>query len=1718
MVKSCEQLITILEDTANALQKTKVNLGKCPKARLTKGYLETRLQSVEKYWNTFQNAHQELINTTPKEKRADIPYIVNEEYFIYEDLYLCLSGDLRDMLSALEKGQSVKNQQTQLTASLEDKIKLPCIQPPVFTGNYEDWPTFQDLFLSLIHNNLSLTNVMKLHFLKNSVSGEALSLLKNISITDQNYTQAWNILKERYGNKRIIVNTIMKRLFSQKKIYAQTASQIKSLLDTTSECLNSLRNLEISIDTWDPMIVYMVVLKLDTETHKDWEEHSFKGSSNELPTWRDLRGFLETKFRTLEFISNATSPSTSQFKQNTHKSFYVSSAPAKRTCIKCNDDHTLSHCKEFSNLSTNERIEFAKTNNLCFNCLLYGHSVFKCRLQTSCQICNRRHHSLLHVNNENVSAHLGQIEDIPDSKEVEEEPVNISANLANQQSTALLATALVPVRDETGRVMTLRALIDQGSQASFITERAVQLMKLKKLPTKGTITGVGSTKTFISSKVQCEILSRYEAEFKLKIDAYVLTTKVTSELPSKAINKVSVAWTHLENLELADPSYYQPGRIDMLLGVEVYAQILRNNIIKGPPGSPCAQNTSLGWILFGDVLDQPSENLIVLHHQVNLDQLVRTMWELEPAEKPELTAEEKLCEKIYAHTTTRTETGRYIVKLPTKTENLKSTEGDTRSVAIKRFNQLERKLENNTNFKTEYTKVIEEYLSLGHMEEVPKIEINNPAVYLPHHAVIREDKETTKLRVVFDASSKGTNNISLNDELLVGPQLQDDMRNIIMRWRLHRICYVADIQKMYRQIMVHKKDADLQRIIWRRNSRDPLQEYRLCRVTFGTASAPYLAVKTMHKVAEDEGIEHPEAVKTIKEDFYMDDLMSGQDTVEEAVHIAKTIKVILKAGGFDLQKWSSNSAEFLAQFDNSERSNSVNMNIKLDGTIRALGLLWHIGEDNFQYQIELTPPPKPITKRNILAETQKLFDPLGWLTPSTIEPKMIIQDLWVRRSSWDEEVDPENKEKWLKIRENLKYLKEIKIERWLHTTKQLLDKTSIHGFCDASSKAYAAVAYLRVETENGEIKTNIIAAKARVAPVKPLSTPRLELCGGALLAKLLKQIKDAMRIPENQIFAWTDSTIVLSWLQGEPNRWQTFVRNRVVSILDDIGDNWYHVKTQDNPADIASRGAPLDELMLDDMWWKGPRWLQTKEIPFEQQKLTTDLEMKNNMNINVKIQEEGDFTERFKEFTNLLELTKAVSYCKRFLAYKRSIQATVLTTEEIDNSKKICIKLVQTKSFEDDINRLKQKKQVRKDSPLKTLDPYLDEENILRVGGRLRHSNLSKESKHPIILDSKNQLIPLLVDEAHQKTLHGGVPLMLCYLRNQYWIIRPKGIVKSHIKKCLVCARQSAIAKKQFMGDLPKQRITPARPFLNSGVDFAGPYQTLMSRGRGVRLNKSYIAIFVCMATRAIHLELVSDLTSEAFIGAYRRFVSRRGKCAHLWSDQGRNFVGASKALAEAFIEAKLDWDGEISKKLAEDGTQWHFIPCYSPNFGGLWEAGVKALKHHLKRTLDSHLTFEEMSTLLCQIEACLNSRPYNNITEDDYQTPLTPGHFLIGESTVTVPSPTFTADKIGHLSRWQHLQKLLNDFWRRWQQEYISKLQQRRKWAKREEDLEVGQIVLIKNEALPPGKWLMGRVIKKHPGTDGLTRVYSVKSGDSIVKRSVSKLCYFPVDINESE
>jgi len=546
---------------------------------------------------------------------------------------------------------------------------------------------------------------------------------------------------------------------------------------------------------------------------------------------------------------------------------------------------------------------------------------------------------------------------------------------------------------------------------------------------------------------------------------------------------------------LADPSYHTPGKIDIILSAEVYGEIMKSGILK--INKLTFQETALGWLVFGKI---PSDNeekyqITSMITLAELDDKLRTFWEYDAIEydNNQLTPEEVKCEEHFKTTHTRDLLGRYTVKLPFKDEQSKL--GNSKIRAILRLKQLEKRFVKQPELKPQYEKFLQEYLDLNHMEEVPTYQGPEEKVYyLPNHAVFKEDSTTTKLRVVFDASCKTTKDCkqaeSLNDLLHKGPRLQDNLANIILRWRQHRIAFTADIEKMFRQIKMNKEDQNYQRILWYADNGE-LKEFILTTVTYGMAASTYLSVRVLHQLAEDEGFQFPIGAKALKNDLYVDDYLGGADSVQEALILQQQLRTLLEQGGFNLRKWASNNKKALKNIPDKHLEAGVIEIENEEGSIKTLGLNWVPEIDSITFK-RLSFPDKPLTRRILLSNAASIFDPIGLLSPITIRAKILVQQSFKTTNSWDETLNNEITSQWKTIAEQMNEIENIKIPRWIgYRTNQIIE---IHGFCDASEAACAAVIYARTLDSAGNIRTTLITAKTRVAPLKvKITIPKSEL-------------------------------------------------------------------------------------------------------------------------------------------------------------------------------------------------------------------------------------------------------------------------------------------------------------------------------------------------------------------------------------------------------------------------------------------------------------------------------------------------------------------------------------------------------------------------------------------------------------------------------------------------
>ncbi|XP_034942904.1 uncharacterized protein [Chelonus insularis] len=473
--------------------------------------------------------------------------------------------------------------------------------------------------------------------------------------------------------------------------------------------------------------------------------------------------------------------------------------------------------------------------------------------------------------------------------------------------------------------------------------------------------------------------------------------------------------------------------------------------------------------------------------------------------------------------------------------------------------------------------------------------------------------------------------------------------------------------------------------------------------------------------------------------------------------------------------------------------------------------------------------------------------------------------------------------------------------------------------------------------------------------------------------------------------------------------------------------------------------------------------------------------------------------------------------CRRVIhRFKKTLTipfTSTITPEKRDDAIKYWVRVTQQYKFMTELSLLRRSIALTKSHPLVKLLPFIDNQRLLRIGGQLRNSLLPMNSKHPYILPANSRLSLLIIRDAHEQTLHGSTQKTLAFIRQTFWIIGGRSPIRSFIRKCPRCIRYRAQAASHIMGQLPTSRVTPGRAFLHTGIDYAGPFIVKTWRGRAAKTYKAWVSLFICMSTSAIHLKLVTDYSTEAFIAAYKRFTARRGICATLSSDCGTNFKGADAHLRQFFDQQSKELN-QISSILSNSGTKWIFNPPSSPHFGGKWEAGVKSMKYHLPRIVgDTQLTYEELSTVLCQIEGILNSRPLCPLTDDpnDLEV-LTPGHFLVGHSLNLIPEPNVQYLKTSRLSRWQHLCYMTQSFWEKWSKEYLQRFSATYKWKQATPTIQEGSPIIITDERYPPAKWALGRVLKLHHGSDGVARVATIKTSTSTLTRPLVKLC--PLDI----
>ena len=910
---------------------------------------------------------------------------------------------------------STSTHPSHLTPRIErDRTKLPAIALPTFQGDVLQWPTFWQKFAAAVDCHDDLPDSTKLSYLRSAVQDPEAELILNPAMDGPaTYKRLVKELHQRYERTKKIHRELVEKLITLPAA-KNNSRDLRRLVDATVNCVECLTatghfNLEA-------LVTSITYSKLPYKVQIDWDnDHS---DDKAVAPYHKLLDYVTKKAFTLSDHKSSSTPNIvdpperkparkpdrkpEQPHTKQRSQVYSVSSPTTQTykwdCLFCKPErHPLHICPKWLGYTVDQRLTHVRDKKLCANCLALGHLTSACKSTYRCRDCGQAHHTTIHQNSPasvQVSSTVSRSQQLPD---------------------ALLMTAEVLLKGPGGHELKARAFIDPGAGLSLISSRVAQVLELPLESSRTSFTTVQGTECQGSKYLTSVTISSLHNKREIKCRPAVVQT-VTENIPSKQLAPVH-EYPHLLGLQLADPTFNTPGRVDILLGADLWLHLQgKSPPITASASEPGAQDTIFGWAITGPVKARgQAQNIFPACHvqttmtNETLYNLAYDFWLAEKEEEPELPLSlvEEQVEKHYAnHVSYFPSTCRYQVKLPRKPgcEPL----GESRTQAVQRYLANERATIKR-GFHKNFQSQIQGYLDAMHAELVPANELSLPNFYLPMHSVTKQSSTSTKLRVVFDGSAATSTGASLNNILQIGPTLHPTLAHILIKFRSYPVALTADVAKMYREVELAPEDRDLHRFIWRPTTEEPIQDYRMTRVTFGVSASPYLAIRTLQQTARDHGSDHPVAFNHIMSSFYVDDFIAGAQTEEDAIKLFTNLRSILQRGGFNLCKWRSSSPAVLQNIpsDLQEKLPVKAVTTMQDAAQpKALGLQWNSRQDHMSPSIHVSPSYRK-TKRGIISDVSKTFDVLGWISPAILPMKVLYQQLWEKGLDWDGEVPPE---------------------------------------------------------------------------------------------------------------------------------------------------------------------------------------------------------------------------------------------------------------------------------------------------------------------------------------------------------------------------------------------------------------------------------------------------------------------------------------------------------------------------------------------------------------------------------------------------------------------------------------------------------------------------------------------------------------------------------------
>ena len=1647
-------IMKTVEDKKLQIEQAKFVNGEAPKdVAAWSSEIEEQQAAVDEEISDLTNQLNEVnLRTTLEAKKCedDRADQAREKQLQFEKAQLELKLDYE------RKIEEAKRSNVSGSPSPVKTAKLPKLVITKFGGTLTDWPRFWNQFEAEIDRS-EVAGVTKFSYLKELVEPNVRTLIDGLPFSTEGYERAKTILKTKYGKKSEIVNAYVQNIMALPTIAGSRPAKIHDFYEKlvfnvqSLESLGKLREVNgyvrMSIDKLEGIRGDLV------RTDDSWQEWDFPKFVDALRKWTERNPIAKHE--------RHERPRDKEKPYQRDRSYQTQQKEEKmRGCVYCDKpDHRSTDCKTVSTLE--ERKRSLSNKRLCFNCTGSKHRAADCRSRLVCQCCQRKHHT------------------------------SICDRLSEQLLTAASAgnsAVIHPVVVVAVQGVKCRALLDTGAGSSYASAALLDIQPHQREVRQIEMMLGTVTKNVEIFKVQ---VSSMKGDFSLVTEVTKVDKRQLLALNNPRYQQCLARYDHLKGIQMEDTDTKDTLPVHLILGASDYAKIKTETAPRmGALGEPIGEKTKLGWTIMspGKEVDL-STMFFTQTSSADYERLCRLdvlgLADSSVGDQQEVYAEFK--EQLR-----RDSTGWYETGLPWRGNH--PPLGNNESGSLRRLSTLVRKLKNQEIIER-YDKVIREQIDEGIVER-----ITGPSkgreFYIPHKAVVREASESTKLRVVYDASARANKGTpSLNECLNPGPPLQNQLWAVLVRCRFHPVAIAGDIKQAFLQVRIREEDRDALRFHWLKDlTTETVETLRFTRALFGLTSSPFLLGGVIQHLLESCRSTYPVIVEELRRSLYVDDLISGGPTIEKAQELKSTAIEIFAQGTFELHKWHSNDPQLDSPdprpvVGDEETYAKEQLGIQRKGGTFILGLSWD--KDSDTIGVTFSSEKAEATKRGILGKIARIYDPLGLVSPVTLRGKLLYRDACEAKVAWDAQLPNKLTQDWLRWVEKLPDV--CTVPRSLATQREEIQSIQLHAFGDASGKGVAAAVYAVVVQESST-NQGLVAAKARLAK-QGLTIPRQELVSGHMAVNLVTNVSEALEgFPVTEKYCWLDSTVALHWIKG-PGEYKQFVSNRVNKIQAHRDVLWRHVGTSENPADLGSRGGDVAHQTL---WWHGPKWLSNKE----QWPLDIITSPSKESIAEVKATREifavvVAVTDELDDVLEKYPYWKAIKVCARVLRFLHNVRSAKtsrwtgpLTTEEMNRVKRFWVKRVQARATADE--------RYREDQLQLNLQP--NAEGILECRGRI-------QGHYPVYLPDRHRYTEKLVAHAHLGALHGGVGSTMTKVREHYWVPRLRRLAKKIIKSCHGCQRFRAQAFScPPPGNLPRNRTEGRMPFQVVGVDYAGPLKYCKkAKAEG----KAYVLLYACSLTRALFLDLLPNLETTEFLGSLKRFIARRGRPERIYSDNGRTFLGASNWIKQVMHDEKFH------DLMARQGIHWQFNLSRAPWWGGQFERMVGLVKSALNKSIgNGFLSWGELQEVLLDVEVSLNNRPLSYI-EDDVEMPiLTPSSLLYLQPNALPELEPHNIEEYDLRKRAKYLRRCKDALWLRWTTEYLRGLRERHRLKHKGKPNHPvkGDVVIIKSEEKNRNEWKLGIVEDLITGRDGVVRGAKLRAGKSNMERAVQHL--YPLEL----